>query len=329
MRPEEIEALVSRAEPNMREAWESAIAALAGSQTLDVLEALIRAGRVNEILASAENVAARLGRVSTSTYINTGSEIAEELTRSLARQGRGDVVIEFGVSDPNAIRRIQENDLRLVREITTQQRKSIRAVLVDGVERGLNPRQQAQNIQRSIGLTGDQVRAVANYRRLLERGSLEALTRQLRDRRFDPTVRRAKREGRPLTVEQIDRMVERYREKAIKHRVETIARTESLEAVHAGVNDGIRQGIDSGAFTQNQITRVWNTARDEKVRGSHATMHRQIVRGDNPFVSGLGNQLRYPGDPRAPAGDRVNCRCSVGVELDISLPAFTSEIVTT
>lgn len=47
-------------------------------------------------------------------------------------------------------------------------------------------------------------------------------------------------------------------------------------------------------------------------RDSHADMEGQTVNGaDTPFISGAGNQLLYPGDPLAPAGEVINCRCYV------------------
>jgi uncharacterized protein with gpF-like domain len=60
---------------------------------------------------------------------------------------------------------------------------------------------------------------------------------------------------------------------------------------------------------------TWNTAGDERVRESHADMEGQQVPLGQPFVSGLGNDLMYPGDPSAPAEDVINCRCVVTREL--------------
>jgi uncharacterized protein with gpF-like domain len=56
---------------------------------------------------------------------------------------------------------------------------------------------------------------------------------------------------------------------------------------------------------------VWQTRGDEQVRESHAAMDGQCVSIDEPFISGDGNELQYPGDPSAPPSDTYNCRCEV------------------
>jgi hypothetical protein len=52
---------------------------------------------------------------------------------------------------------------------------------------------------------------------------------------------------------------------------------------------------------------VWQTRGDEQVRESHAAMDGQCVSIDEPFISGDGNELQYPGDPSAPPSDTYNC----------------------
>ena len=152
-----------------------------------------------------------------------------------------------------------------------------------------------------------------NYRRLLGRvseGDSEALTRQLRDRRFDPTVRRAVAAREPLSQAQIDRMVERYRARYVKYRAEVIGRTEALRAVHAGNDEAYRQAIDGGAIDLDELQRTWVTARDERVRPTHRVAGGQVRGINEPFIVG-GAQLRYPGDPRGPAKETIQCRCAL------------------
>lgn len=44
-------------------------------------------------------------------------------------------------------------------------------------------------------------------------------------------------------------------------------------------------------------------------RESHMDMHEQVRRQGEPFISGNGNELRYPGDRSAPIEEWINCQC--------------------
>ena len=82
------------------------------------------------------------------------------------------------------------------------------------------------------------------------RGILRALTYDLRDHRFDATIRRAQREVVPLSQDRIEKMLGRYRERFIKYRAEVIARTESSAGgprrESRGVSPGCRGRASGG-----------------------------------------------------------------------------------
>ena len=159
------------------------------------------------------------------------------------------------------------------------------------------------------------MRAVVNYRNLLEAGSLDALDRELRDRSFDRTVRSAINRGRILTKDQVDRMVGRYHERSIKLRAEMIARTESLRAVHTGNYNAYNQAVENNHLKESEIVRQWISAGDNRVRPTHVIADGQIVKGQNtPFLVG-GEELLYPGDPNAPGRETIGCRCVVTTTL--------------
>jgi len=210
---------------------------------------------------------------------------------------------------------MQQERLRLIRNFTADQREATRSALTDGIRRGLNPRDQARMFRDSIGLTGRQQAAVNNYRRLLEEGNSEALQRQLRDRRFDPTVRRAIRTGEPLTTAQIDRMVSRYSDRMRSYRATVIARTEALRAVHQGTEELYRQAIDEGHLNSDQLMRTWHDADDRRVRASHNRLDGLERRIGDTFPGDEG-PLRFPGDPEAPAAETVQCRCVLSTRID-------------
>ena len=76
-----------------------------------------------------------------------------------------------------------------------------------------------------------------------------------------------------------------------------------------------QQAIDAGVVDAADVVGVWWTATDERVRPSHSFMHQQERPFGEPFVSGNGNNLRFPGDPAAPASDTINCRCVVARDI--------------
>ena len=306
-----IRKLVERFEGRIRRRFRDIVRQMLGSMPMTKLERLIAEGRADEALRVVERAAFILSAESTKAYVVSGGDVASWLEDVIR------IPFHFDVANPSAVQWSQQNQLRLVREFSAAQRVATREAITEGILRGANPREQARAFRDSIGLTQRQVKAVGNFRRLLEERSAESLTRKLRDRRFDPTVRANIRGDRVLTRPEINKMVSRYRERYIKYRSEVIARTESLTAVHAGNEEMFSQAIESGDLNADQLTREWNTAgNDGRVRDpAHTRMHRQIRDFGVPFTSGIGNSLRYPGDPSAPAADRVQCRCAVGTRL--------------
>jgi hypothetical protein len=284
--------------------------------TLSELARLLEQGRIDEALSTLDRAAARLGNVYSQTYVVSGQR-----TAGVVRRASGDIVIDFDQTNDRAVNHMRRNRLRLIREFGDQQRRATHQALIEGMKRGDNPRAQARNFRQSIGLTERQSRAVQNYRRMLEELDPELLNRRLRDRRFDRTVQNAIRTQRRMTPAQIDRMVQRYYERYLTYRAETIARTEALGSVHSGSHEMYGQAIDEGTLQAEQIVRIWNTAGDERVRDfaqgaatSHVTMHLQERGFNEPFTSGAGRQAMHPGGFGVGEED-IMCRCVVSTRI--------------
>ncbi len=301
--------LIAQAEPRLRQALLNAVAAARNATTLRDLAELITAGRFEEALAAASRAGAiRLADEAAAVFTLAGQEGARFLTDAL------EVVVGFDQVNGRAVAVMQRDRLHLINEFTAEQRRATREALVDGIRRGLNPVDQARNFRASIGLTARQQSAVANFRRLLQESSSEALTRELRDRRFDRTVRRAIRSGEPLSGTQVDRMVGRYSERFLAFRARVIGRTEALRAVHSGTDEAYRQAIDEGMIQADQLERQWVTANDERVRGSHMRLN-GLIRGIDETFPGEAGVLRFPGDPLAPPAETVQCRCALSTRI--------------
>jgi HK97 family phage portal protein len=112
----------------------------------------------------------------------------------------------------------------------------------------------------------------------------------------------AKEEGLPELTERIKDI---YGSKGNLPKAMRIARTETAAAVSAGRHEGFKAaGVE---------LKGWLTSRDNLVRPEHRQAEADYAAGiplDQPFR--IANEwLRYPGDPAASAGNRVNCRCMV------------------
>lgn len=279
----------------------------------DDIERRIAAGQVQDVVTEVDRAGEMIADKVNSFFDRALHDVAQSITDSIDTRFHADP------QNPIAVQAMRDNRLRMVRELVEEQRAVVREVLIEGVQLAENPRQIAIAIRETIGLTRYQLQQVENYRLHLTRGSAGALDYQLRDRRFDPTVRRAVAGERPLSQAQIDRMVERYRERRIAFRAETIARTEALRSVHQGADEAYRQAIARGDLRADQLERTWHHfAAQKHPREFHASMNGDIVDWNSSFVSGLGNVIRFPGDPNAPADETINCHCGVSVRIKTS-----------
>lgn len=101
------------------------------------------------------------------------------------------------------------------------------------------------------------------------------------------------------------------------NRAWTVARTETIGAVNAGIFRSAQleadQRGDVAPFKQ------WISTDDKRTRPSHVEADQQRTLLSEPFRVG-GAPLLFPGDPRGPAGEVINCRCSM-------LPVVLGEVI--
>lgn len=222
--------------------------------------------------------------------------------------------LSFDLLNPKAIDFLRAYAFDLIRQISQGTRESIRDVILEGFQEGKHPYEQAREIRDFIGLTTAQARAVRNYRRMLESGSSpdlrEALTRALRDGRFDSTLLTAANTGGTLSQGKVDAMVARYQERYLSYRAQTIARTETLRASNAGQQFLWEDAVDQGLLQEDKTRRYWVTTPDERLCPVCEAIPRQNPKGvrmGEPFQTDLG-AIDYP--PAHPS-----CRCATSLHF--------------
>jgi uncharacterized protein with gpF-like domain len=306
------------------------IASIRDSATLSDLTSLIDAGRIDEVidmLQIDQSTFAPLEQAIADSY-RVGGEAAmgqigripvDGLSMRLVFNARS-VAAEEWIARMSSVRIV---------EIVAEQRAVIRSTLQSGLASGLNPRSTAldiigridtvtrQRVGGVIGLTEQQAGWVSNARNELSNLDGNYFTRELRDKRFDSTVRKAISEGKQLSQQQIDNAITQMQNRALRYRAEAISRTESLNALRAGHHDAVMQAITKGDVDERDTYHEWDATGGDRTRDAHlsADGQRQPIR--QPFIVG-GERLMYPGDPSGSAGNIINCRCSERAVIDFA-----------
>jgi len=92
------------------------------------------------------------------------------------------------------------------------------------------------------------------------------------------------------------------------NRARVVARTETIGAVNAGVFRAAQ--LDAQDRGDPAPFKVWLSTVDGRTRPTHVEADGQRTLLDSPFDVG-GAALLFPGDPRGPAQEVINCRCSL------------------
>ena len=297
----------------MQRTFLAAIDRLADRIDVREIVRLLRENRVSEAIAVVNAAMVQNGLVPVgaafSEAVLTAGRAAAAAIRGI--RSLGNIEVAFRLTNPRTMEFLNRYEMGLIRQMTDESLANVRRVITGGVDSGRNPRDIARDVRAHIGLTRRQSQIVQNYRANLQSLDARALGRELRDRRYDKTVQRAIAAGEPLKPEKIEQLVQAYERRWLKHRAETIARTEALRALNIGNHEGWSQAAESGQFPEDKIVRKWVFTHDSRTRDWHRNIPALNPGGvglKEPFKSDLGPIL-HPGDPSAPPANTINCRC--------------------
>lgn len=311
-------ALLKQYDKEIEQAFLSAVRSKAASMDVRELANAIEARDFNRALRIAGLTRAELyplDAAMTGAYTSGGQTIAASAPSFSASFG-------FDGRATRAAGWARDHAGGLVTNIVDEQLDMLRSTISGQLASGEAPRSVAVRIAGKVtggtrqggivGLSRAQGEYLANARSQLGNLDPAYFGRKLRDRRFDSLVKKAIADGKPLSQADVDRIAGRYSDRMLKHRADTIARTESITALRAGRREGIQQGIEQGAIASDKIKRVWSSTLDRRTRKDHKGMNGQEVQGMNtPFTFPDGSKALYPGDTSlgAPSDQTVSCRC--------------------
>jgi hypothetical protein len=218
----------------------------------------------------------------------------------------GEIQSDFGAANQLTLLRAvdeaaDEAERALSRNVNVAQRSSVK-VAVDSIGRAL----EAQGVTPFatdaavaygplIVAQGEQVAELVvgvsqQFRADLRRSLRLALAGEMDLREFEERIGRALPGPGPFG--------------SIERRAEVIARTETSRTFEIA-KDAQLERLDEAGF---KFKKQWLTARDDRVRPSHAALDGVIIEQGETFDVG-GYEAEHPLDPALPPEESINCRC--------------------
>lgn len=309
-------AVADRLHGRMKKAVLDAIDTMKGSVNLKALADAISANDFNQALAVL-GVDTGFARVLQGHGVEAGIKSVRDAIQDVYQAGAKaaiDTLPEkaalegsFDLLNPKSIDFLQNYSFDLIQQISEEARGTVRQTLLRAFKEGGHPTQQAREIREAIGLTQNQEKAVDNYRAALENQKYaDALQRALRDGRYDAGVLNAQRAGKALNQARVDKMVDRYRERYVNYRANTIARTETIRAANAGQQEIWRQAAEQGVIDHETVERVWISSGDDNTCDECDDLDGETAELGEEFMPGVFHPPLHP-----------NCRCTTALQFNV------------
>lgn len=218
----------------------------------------------------------------------------------------------------NSIKELQEQNLNSFPELNDEQRKKVIVELTAGIITGNNPKNSARRFRDCLMINAEQEADISAYRQFLIDFNPKSIEVKFRDRRYDRTISNAIKRKIPLPSEYVEKLVAHYRQRLLRDYSESIARTESLKAIHMSEYNGLLAALLSGKIKVN-LKRLWRAGPGTNCREAEhdliPTLNPYGVKINESFITKLG-LLRFPLDPLGVKGDIINCTCAVTYKID-------------
>ena len=328
------EELAQKLTPRLRDAFLAAIRDIRDNAILGEVIAAVEANdidRAMRALGLSPAVFNDFGAVLAQTFREGGALLVSQLPKYSRDTNGVRNMIRFNMRDRRAEDWLINASSTMITRLEDDTRDTVRATLQESLASGRNPRRTALDIvgrydrrtgSREGGLVGLSEREEIwsrSFRQKLVTLDDGYFNMTLRDKRFDPTVRKAIESGQPLTQDTIDKLVSRYRSNALQERGNSIARTETLAALNRSEWLATKQALEKSGLPDDAAYKVWDSAADSRTRPSHRKLDGVRIPINEAFTSPTsGKPMMHPGDDSmgATGEDVIGCRCRVRYEID-------------
>ncbi len=322
-----INVLLARLTPPVQRAFAIAIQNAKSRAQINALVKAIEIGDIEAIILASgirDGMWSNMSETIRNAYAANGAVV---LVTDLPKR----FAMEFDINNPRAESWLRVNSSQLITgNLVPEQRAAVQIILHNGMIKGKAPLSTALDIVGRmggggrgrgggvLGLNEQQAKYMVNMADDLENLNWQRYNkRKLRDHRYDKMVKRSFNAGKPLPQKTRMKIVSRYSDRMLKHRGDTIGRTEVLRAINEASDEALRQVIDEGLAPRNAAIRIWRHSFGANERQGHLVMNAQERGIDEFFINPVtGAMLKYPGDPMGGPGEVINCRCYVEHKID-------------
>jgi hypothetical protein len=185
--------------------------------------------------------------------------------------------VDFSAANPKVKRWIDAHVGELIVQVDRDARESVKDIVTRAFNRGLPPLESAKLVKQVVPLSGRYAVALDNHRAgLVEQG---------------------------LSATRVDQLSNEYADRLLTSRAESIARTETANALNQGQQLLWEQSADEGLIDKDKAKRQW-VIDPVTAKGCPVCepMDGQTVGLYEPFTTGLGDEVFAP-----VAHPRCNC----------------------
>ncbi len=306
---------MAKMEPAIRDAFIAAIQSARNSVKFsDLVEALESQNieRAVRLLRIEQGVLFPLDDAIRAAYVAGGVSVAAPtgLSGAFGFDGRHPRAEAWAAQQGSAlIQGIQQDTLASARDVISEglaEGRSSRKIATDLVGRKIGKKREGG----FIGLDDRQAASIRKGRAALLSGDPGEMAKYLklkqRDKRFDGTIRKAIKAGKPVAAGDVDKIIAGHKSKALKARGRRIARNEAHTAAAAGRDEAYAQILERDDV--EGVTRRWQHNLSTNPREDHLAMDGTIIQAGETFDFG-GVQMKHPHDPAGGADHSVGCRC--------------------
>lgn len=326
--------LLAEYEPSVKRAFMASVTDLNANVDWRLLLSRLGAGDVEGAIAALNISPAAWAQYSsavTDTFAASGAAVATQIRET----GIGSIGIRFDMTNPRAEAWIRENVANRVTAFTQEQVEVARETIEAGYSAGKGPRQIGTDLAGRttrpggprqggvMGLDGPRARRLSAVRDGMRTpDGVQSLVIKHRDGSLSlrykvnkSTANRilsAYRKGEAVPADQRATSERQYQNALLQDRGDTIAQTETSNAVLGARDEEWNQLTESGQVQPGQVRKTWRHPRGatEDHRTDHRAMAGTTVVGiDATFDFPDGTRMRYPHDPAGGAKHNVRCAC--------------------